>query len=117
MKKYTQTHEWIDETGKVGVSSHALELLGDIVFIELPEEGNELSAGESVAVIESHKAASDVYTPVSGTVSAVNQDIVDTPEDIEASVDLWLFTITPNAPEDRDALMDEAEYKEFIENE
>ncbi len=117
MKRYTESHEWIDEDGRVGVSAHALELLGDIVFIELPEEGDELPMGESVAVIESHKAASDIYAPVSGVVKAVNQAIVDAPEDIEATSDLWLFDMTPNNPEDINALMDEAGYKEFIESE
>ena len=117
MKKYTQSHEWIDENGKVGVTAHALELLGDIVFIELPEEGDELTAGESIAVIESHKAASDIYAPVSGVVTAINQAVVDAPEEIAATDDLWLFDMTPNAPEERNALMDEAEYKDFIESE
>ena len=117
MKKYTESHEWIDEAGKVGVTAHALELLGDIVFIELPEEGDELSVGESIAVIESHKAASDIYAPVSGTVTAVNQAIVDAPEDIEVTDDLWLFDMTPNNPADVDTLMDEAGYKAFIESE
>ncbi|NQY82182.1 MAG: glycine cleavage system protein H [Alphaproteobacteria bacterium] len=116
MKKFTRSHEWIDEKGQVGVSTHALDVLGDIVFVELPEEGAELSAGESIAVIESHKAASDIYAPVDGTVTTLNQDAVDAPEDITASDDLWLFTITPKDPDALDGLMDGEAYRQFIES-
>lgn len=114
MKKYTESHEWIDEKGQVGLSSHALERLGDIVFVELPDEGESIEAKKACAVIESHKAASDIYAPVSGKVIARNAEAIDHPEGITADDDLWLFTITPDDPAERERLMDEAAYKKFL---
>lgn len=116
MKKYTESHEWISvegETGTVGVSDHAQHELGDIVYVELPELNHTVSAGEEAAVLESTKAAADVYTPVSGTIIAVNDALRDdsglvnqNPEDAG-----WLFKIKLSNPSELDTLIDEETYK------
>ncbi len=96
---YTSTHEWLqkngDDTVTVGISDHAQELLGDVVFVELPEAGQEVGCGEQLAMLESVKAASDVYTPVSGEVVAVNTALADAPELVNDSCygDGWLVTL------------------------
>ena len=113
--KYTKSHEWIrvedDGTLTIGVTDHAQEALGDIVFLELPEAGRALSAGEACAVIESVKAASDIYAPVAGEVVANNQDAIDAPESIYAN---WLFKLKPANAADVAALMDAAAYEAEI---
>lgn len=119
MKKFTRDHEWIevvDGVGVVGITDHAQSELGDIVFVELPEEGAELHAGDEAAVIESVKAAGEVNSPVSGEVLAVNAQLVDSPalvnEDPEG--DGWVFKVSLADPAELDELMDEDAYRDFI---
>ena len=88
--RYTASHEWVrteaDGTLTIGVTDHAQEALGDVVFLELPEAGRVVTAGESIAVIESVKAASDIYAPVAGEIIAANQEAVDAPESVNAEI-------------------------------
>ena len=113
--KYTKSHEWIrvedDCSLTIGVTDHAQEALGDVVFLELPEAGRSVSAGEACAVIESVKAASDIYAPVAGEIIAANQDVADAPESVNADAYVnWLFKLKPANAADVDALMDAAGY-------
>jgi glycine cleavage system H protein len=119
--KYTKSHEWVKDEGdgtvSIGITDHAQELLGDLVFVELPEEGAELSAGNECAVVESVKAASDVYSPLDGEVVAVNQDLADTPEAInENPYDAWIFKLKLSDPAQLDGLLDAAAYAEVAED-
>ena len=97
--RYASTHEWIrinnDGTASVGISDHAQDALGDIVFVELPEPGSTVNAKDEVAVVESVKAASDIYSPVSGEITAVNEALVDAPETVNSSPyeNGWFFKI------------------------
>ncbi len=109
--KYAASHEWSktesDGTITVGITDHAQEALGDIVFIELPAIGRKLKAGEECAVVESVKAASDIYAPISGEVVAINQAVSDAPESVNsAPYDNWLFRIQPANPDELAALLD-----------
>ncbi|MFZ1851571.1 MAG: glycine cleavage system protein GcvH [Nitrosomonas sp.] len=120
--KYSKSHEWVkseaDGTVTVGITSHAQELLGDMVFIELPDVGRTLKQKEECAVAESVKAAADVYAPISGEVLAVNSSLVDTPEKInEDAYSAWLFKMKPSNPAELDHLMNAAAYAEMVENE
>ena len=113
--KYTRSHEWIrsesDGSITVGITDHAQELLGDLVFIELPEVGKTLAADQEAAVVESVKAASDVSAPVAGTVTAVNNDVVASPESVnQDAYAAWLFKMKPANAADVDALLDAAAY-------
>ena len=113
--KYTRSHEWIrtesDGTITVGITDHAQELLGDLVFIELPEVGKTLAAEQEVAVVESVKAASDVYAPVTGTITAINSDLVSSPEAVnQDAYAAWLFKMKPAKAADLDTLLDAATY-------
>ena len=113
--KYTRSHEWIrtesDGTITVGITNHAQELLGDLVFIELPEVGKTLAAEQEVAVVESVKAASDVYAPVAGTITAINSDLVSSPEAVnQDAYAAWLFKMKPAKAADLDTLLDAAAY-------
>lgn len=117
--KYAKTHEWsrLEGDGKVtvGITDHAQYLLGDLVFIELPEVGRQVIAGKEVAVVESVKAASDIYAPLAGTISAVNQDVANSPESVNNDAyAAWLFKITPNSSADLDQLLDAAGYQQEI---
>lgn len=121
--KYAKSHEWVRNEGDgsvtVGISDHAQELLGDLVFVELPEVGAKVDAGGESAVVESVKAASDVYSPVSGQVVAVNQALADTPETINQDPfgEGWMFKIEMSTPSQLDELMDAAAYTDIIESE
>jgi glycine cleavage system H protein len=121
--KYTKSHEWVrmDDEGiaTVGITDHAQELLGDLVFVELPEVGAELGAGGECAVVESVKAASDVYSPVTGEVIEVNEALAEAPETInqDAYGDGWIFRIRLADPDELDALMDADAYAEHAESE
>jgi len=113
--KYTQSHEWLrqeaDGTVTVGITDHAQEALGDIVFLELPDAGRTVKAGEECAVVESVKAASDIYAPVSGEVVARNDAAVDAPESInQDAYAAWLFKLKPSNPGELAALLDAAGY-------
>jgi len=117
--KYTEDHEWIrldGDTATCGISDYAQEQLGDIVYVELPEVGASLSARDQIAVVESVKAASEVYAPAGGTVSAVNEALADEPTLVNESPtgDGWFAKLTLDDPTELDALMDEAAYKDFV---
>jgi len=119
MRYFTEDHEWIDvdgETGTVGITDYAQGQLGDIVFVDVPEEGKEVAKGDEAAVVESVKAASDVYTPVSGTVIEGNGDLADNPalvnEDPEGEG--WFFKITLSDQSELEGMMDEARYEAFV---
>ena len=117
--KYTASHEWVrteaDGTLTIGITDHAQDALGDLVFIELPDKGRELQAGEACAVVESVKAASDIYAPVSGTVVDTNAVVTDKPESInEDAYGNWLFRLQPAAAGEVDALMDAAAYAKTV---
>ncbi len=118
--RYTKDHEWIRLEGDVatiGISDHAQEQLGDIVFVELPEVGKKIAKGEEAAVVESVKAASEVFAPVSGEVVAVNDALSDSPGAVNeaAEGDGWIVKLKPDNATDLDALMDEVAYKAFLE--
>ena len=120
--KYAKTHEWArrdaDGTVAVGITDHAQEALGDIVFLELPETGRTLKAGEECAVVESVKAASDIYAPISGAVVARNDAAADAPESVnQDAYAAWLFKIKPDNPAELDALLDAAAYARLAESE
>ena len=120
MLKYTKDHEWLKIEGDVatvGITEHATEQLGDLVFVELPESGASFSEGDTAATVESVKAASDVYAPVSGEITESNQDIVDDPSIVnqDPTGKGWFFKIRLSEPAQADALMDEAAYKAMIE--
>lgn len=118
--KYTKDHEWVrveGDVGTIGISNFAQSQLGDVVFVELPEAGRVLEQGKEAAVVESVKAASDVYCPVSGTVIEANQALVDDPSlaNNAPETDGWFFKVTLSDPSQLDALMDEAAYAAFVE--
>jgi glycine cleavage system H protein len=121
--KYTKSHEWVrregDGTVTVGITDHAQDLLGDMVFVELPEPGRRLKAGEECAVVESVKAASDVYSPLAGEVVAVNEAISDSPELVnkEPFGAGWMMRIRPAAMAEVDALLDADGYRAQVESE
>ncbi len=120
---YTRTHEWVrpeeDGTFTVGITHHAQELLGDLVFVELPEVGAEMGAGDDCAVVESVKAASDVYCPVAGEVVAVNEALADEPEIInrDAFGDGWIFRLRPEDRGSVEDLLGPEAYAELIAEE
>ncbi|MEO9946806.1 MAG: glycine cleavage system protein GcvH [Paraglaciecola sp.] len=119
--RYASTHEWVRPDGDgvftVGISDHAQSLLGDMVFVELPEIGSEVGSGDDVAVAESVKAASDVYAPISGEIVAVNEELEDAPELVNSDAygDGWLFKIKAEDPEEVNALLDAEAYEGNIE--
>ena len=118
--KYTKSHEWVEDEGdgivKVGITHHAQDLLGDMVFVELPEVGRELSPEEECAVVESVKAASDVYAPLAGVVVAVNEALVESPELVNRDPygDGWLFRLRVQNRSELEALEDAAGYEEIV---
>jgi len=120
--KYTDSHEWArpesDGTVTVGITHHAQDLLGDLVFVENPAVGRKLKKGEECGVVESVKAASDIYAPISGDVVAVNGDLETAPEKINASAyDAWMFRVKPSNPAELKALLDAAGYQKLVEAE
>ena len=121
--KYTKSHEWImpgdDNVVTVGITDHAQELLGDLVYVEVPEVGQTLAAEDGCAVVESVKAASDVYSPVSGEVTEVNEALADTPETINSDPygDGWIMRIKLNDPSELEQFMDAAAYNGFVASE
>lgn len=116
---YSKSHEWVKEEGDeviIGLTDYAQSELGDLVFVNLPEEGDELSVGESFADVESVKAVSDIYAPVAGVVSQVNEEILDAPELInESPYEAWLVKVTEIS--EREELMSAEEYEAFVESE
>jgi len=114
--KYTQSHEWVkleaDGSVTVGITDHAQEALGDIVFLELPEAGRQVGAGEECAVVESVKAASDIYAPIAGEVIARNDAVLDAPESVnQDAYAAWLFKLKPADAAQLNALLDAAAYE------
>ena len=120
--KFLESHEWArveeDGTGTVGISDHAQELLGDIVFVELPEVGKEISQSADIAIVESVKAASDVYSPLSGEVTEINEALNDNPEIINTSPydDGWFFKIKPQDISEMEKLLDAGAYESSSES-
>ncbi|KAJ5727793.1 hypothetical protein N7493_005613 [Penicillium malachiteum] len=124
LKKYTESHEWIElaeggKTAKIGITDYAAKSLGDVVFVELPEEGLEISAGEPVGAVESVKSASDVLSPVAGTVIRGNAVLEDNAKTINSSPEAegWIAEIEVSDAAEIDALLDEAAYLETIDGE
>lgn len=116
--KYTEDHEWVKAEGEVyivGISTHAAEQLGDVVFVELPEVGKTFAKGDEMAVVESVKAASDVYAPISGEIVAVNAAIVEDPAKVNDDPQgaSWFVKIKASNPSEIASMMDEGAYKEF----
>lgn len=120
--KYTASHEWVkseaDGTLSVGITQHAQELLGDMVFVETPAVGRQLKAKEECAVVESVKAAADIYAPVSGVVTAVNSELDSAPEAINSDpYGAWMFKMKPDNPAEVNSLMDARAYQTFVDSE
>lgn len=121
--RYTKTHEWVrsesDGSVTVGITDHAQDLLGDMVFIELPEVGANFMTGDDCAVVESVKAASDIYAPVAGEIIEINEKLTETPEKVNQSPyeDGWLFKMTPEDSEEAEELMDAAAYADYAQSE
>lgn len=121
--KYTKSHEWVkplgDGTVEIGISDHAQGALGDLVFVEAPEAGRTLTAGEACAVVESVKAASDVYSPIAGTVTAGNAELTTAPELINQDPygGGWMFRMKPTDPRAIDALLSAADYETHLQAE
>ena len=120
--KYATSHEWVrnegDGTVTIGITEHAQDLLGDMVFVELPDVGDEVSTGDDICVAESVKAASDIYAPVSGKVVEVNEDLEDSPELVNSDAfgDGWLFKIKMDDAGELDNLLDAEGYKNSIDD-
>ena len=118
--RYTRDHEYIrveGDTGTVGITDYAQEQLGDVVYVELPEVGREVKKGESAATVESVKAASDVYSPVSGIVTDTNTSLDESPQTVNDVPEAggWFFKLTLTNPSEFDALLDEESYRDFID--
>ena len=118
--RYVETHEWVrldDGQAVVGISDHAQDALGDVVYVELPDVGATVGKGDEIAVVESVKAASDIYAPLAGSVVAVNQALEDSPELVNESPygEGWFFTIAVDNVADADALLTAQEYQQICE--
>ncbi len=117
--KFTEEHEWLRQDGDeivVGITTHAAEQLGDVVFIELPDEGTTVSKDDEVVVIESVKAASDILAPIDGEITEVNATLTDNPAAVndDPQGEAWFFKMNPSDPSQMDELMDEAAYQAYI---
>ena len=118
--RYTTDHEWVrveGDTAVVGISDYAQEQLGDVVFVELPDVGTSFAQNDDAAVVESVKAASEIYAPIGGKILEINNSLVDAPETLNSDPtgDGWMFKISIADASEVDALMDEAAYKTFVE--
>ena len=120
---YAKTHEWVrreeDGTVTVGITEHAQDALGDVVYVETPEVGDSIAAGDQAGVVESVKAASDIYAPLSGEVVATNEGLEDAPETVNSDAfnDGWFFKLQPQDISELDALMSAAEYEQLCDEE
>lgn len=120
---YAKTHEWVrreeDGTVTVGITEHAQDALGDVVYVETPEVGDSMAAGDQAGVVESVKAASDIYAPVTGEVIATNEALEDAPETVNSDAfnDGWFFKLQPEDMGELDALMSAEEYEQFCDEE
>src|SRR5579872_5698589 len=119
--KYTKEHEWIKADGKtatIGITDHAQESLGDIVFVDLPKAGSEIASGKAFGSVESVKAVSDLYAPVSGTVTEVNPELTTAPEKINKDAhSAWMIKITLKDPAELNGLLSAADYDKFVAEE
>lgn len=120
MKLFTDTHEWIEVSGKegtVGVSAHAQKELGEVVYVSLPEVGRSIQAGQEVVILESTKAAADIYSPVSGTITAVNTKVKETPDLLNQYPESegWIYKIALTHPEELTTLMSRDDYEELVQ--
>ncbi len=118
-RKFSKKHEWVDVEGEIatiGITKHATEMLGDIVFVEIPESGKDLEQDSQAAVVESTKAASDVYSPISGNVTEGNSNIVENPSSVNSDPEgkSWFFKIKIKNKSELDTLMTKANYEKFI---
>jgi glycine cleavage system H protein len=117
-RKYTKEHEWITPDGTIGVTTYAQDSLGDIVFVELPKPGTEITAGKTFGTVESVKAVSDLYAPVSGTVTAVNEELATAPEQVNKDAHAaWMLKIKIKDPAELNALLSSADYDKFVTEE
>ena len=120
--KYTESHEWVshesDGSVRIGISDHAQEALGDLVFVELPAVGDQIDQGDACAVVESVKAASDIYAPITGEVTEINEELEDDPGMINNDPygDGWLFAVSPSDTSELDDLMDAETYTASLED-
>lgn len=119
--KYTEEHEWArveDDVVVIGITDYAQEALGEIVFVELPSDGEELEIGDTFGGVESTKSVSDLFSPISGDIVEVNELLLESPENINSDPygDGWIIKISPGNKEELDELMDASEYSEFVEN-
>ena len=120
--RYTKSHEWVkheaDVSVRVGITDHAQGLLGDMVFVELPKIGTKVAAGKECGVVESVKAASDIYAPIAGEITAVNTAVSDSPESVNKNAyGAWMFKIKPSAAGDVDKLLDAKAYEALVASE
>ncbi len=117
-RKYTKEHEWITADGTVGITNYAQDSLGDIVFVELPKIGTEITAGKPFGTVESVKAVSDLNAPASGTVTAVNEDLATSPEKVNKDAHgAWMVKIKVKDPAELNALLSAADYEKFVSEE
>jgi glycine cleavage system H protein len=117
-RKYTKEHEWITADGTIGITHHAQESLGDIVFVELPKVGTEITVGKAFGTVESVKAVSDLFAPVSGTVTAVNEALATAPEQVNKDAHgAWMVKIKVKNPAEMNALLSAPDYEKFASEE
>jgi glycine cleavage system H protein len=117
-RKYTKEHEWITADGTIGITNHAQDSLGDIVFVELPKVGAELTKGKTFGTVESVKAVSDLFAPVSGTVTGVNEALATAPEQVNKDAHgAWMIKIKVKDPAEMNALLSAADYDKFASEE
>jgi len=117
-RKYTKEHEWIKPDGTIGITHHAQDSLGDIVFVDLPKVGSSVSAGKTFGTVESVKAVSDLFAPASGSVTEVNGDLATSPENINKDAHgSWMIRINLNNPSELDALLSAEDYDKYIAEE
>jgi len=117
-RKYTKEHEWITADGTIGITHHAQESLGDIVFVELPKVGTEITVGKAFGTVESVKAVSDLFAPASGTVTAVNEALATAPEQVNKDAHAaWMVKIKVKNPAEMNALLSAADYEKFASEE
>jgi glycine cleavage system H protein len=117
-RKYTKEHEWITPDGTIGITVHAQDSLGDIVFVDLPKPGTEITAGKTFGTVESVKAVSDLYAPVSGTVTETNEALATAPEQVNKDAHAsWMVKVKIKDPAEQSALLSAADYEKFVNEE